>query len=191
MKNKEHLRRCVVIYNNWISENVDAPVRKALSFRPEELEALFKEIKELMSIIAADQTNIDSLDSKYRSYLKSAILHSLHIQKEEAKRRSQLTPNPEIKKQLERNVEQITELTVGDWFESTKAFDTPRLEEFLLPQQQSTAHIRKELVDDETAISTHSNESMLEMKPNLYGIGVNLPAVWGKIKAWYKRRAKR
>ena len=179
MENKDHLRHCVIIYNNWISENVDTLVRKALKFRPEELETLFRELKELMNIIDNDQTNIDSLDSKYRSYLKSAIVYSLQTQKENSNRRSKLTDNREVKKKLAQEVDQILELTMADWFENTEAFETPKLEKFLIPQKKTDVQIIN---------NTKDNESILEMKPNFYGIGVNLPAVWGKIKTWYEKR---
>jgi hypothetical protein len=179
MKNRDQLRHCVIVYNNYISKNVDTPVRNALKFRPEEIETLFSELKELMTIIANDQNNIDSLDGKYRSYLKSAILYSLKIQKEEANRRSELTNNREIKKKLEQEVEQIAELTVVDWFENTEAFETPKLEKFLIPQKKNEARITN---------NSEDKESILEMKPNFYGVGINLPAAWDKVKRWYKSK---
>ena len=51
-----------------------------------------------MSIIVDKQTTIDSLNEAQRSYLKTAILHSLQTQEEDLNRRSQLTTNPDIKK---------------------------------------------------------------------------------------------
>lgn len=32
----------------------------------------------------------------------------------------------------------------------------------------------------------HSKESMFELKPNIYGLGINLPAVWRRVKGWFK-----
>lgn len=182
MQNKELLRHSVVFYNNWISKNIDVPVRKALGTRPEKLATVFRELSEPMNLIVEDQTNIDTLNSKYLSYLKAAILHTLDNEKEETKRRSQLTPNREVKEQLERNVKKISELTVDDWFERTKAFITPKLDEFLLPQQSRELHIESEIKE-----GMHSKESMFELKPNIYGLGINLPAVWRRVKGWFKR----
>ena len=163
MVNKEKLRHCVVIYNNWISENVDAPAQKALRVRPKELESIFRDLKDHMNSISSDQVIIDSLDDTYRSYLKSAILHALHTQKEDSKKRSQLTTNPEIKKQLTHKVEQILELTEGEWFERTDAFNTPKLEDFLAPQKKEPTHII-DIIEDNVKVSWVSRHS-----PSLIG----------------------
>jgi hypothetical protein len=41
-------------------------------------------------------------------------------------------------------------------------------------------------VTDATAKET--NSSVLKLEPNIYGIGVNLPALWSRAKSWFKRR---
>jgi len=182
MQDKELLRYCIEDYKNWISKNIDNPVREALGTRPEKLAAVFRELSELMNLIADDRTNIDTLNGKYLSYLKTAILHTLDNEREETKRRAQLTPNLEVKEQLELNVKKISRLTVDDWFERTKAFITPKLDEFLLPQQSKELRIEKEIKENMS-----SNESIFELKPNIYGLGINLPAVWHRVKGWFKR----
>ena len=180
--NRHQLRLCVINYNNWISESVDTKVRKILGIRPEELETIFRDLQNLINIIANDQSNIDSLGNKNRSYLKSAILYSLEIQKEEFSRRSALTDNREVIKKLKQKVENIAELTVADWFEPTEAFKTPKLEYFLIPQKKN---------DTQSTNNTKGNESILDLKPGLFGISINLNRYWDKVKTWFKRQRKK
>ena len=182
MQDKELLRHCVVVYNNWISKNIDDPVRKALGNRPDKLATVFRELSELMKLISEDQTKIETFSGKYLAYLKTAILHTLDKEREETRRRSQLTPNQEVKEQLGRNVKKISDLTFDDWFEKTKAFITPKLDEFLLPQQSKELNIEREIRKNMSP-----DESMFELKPNIYGVGINLPAAWRRLKGWFKR----
>jgi hypothetical protein len=38
------------------------------------------------------------------------------------------------------------------------------------------------------ATAKEANPSVLKLEPNIYGIGVNLPVLWGRAKSWFKRR---
>ena len=179
MKNKDKLRHFVTIYNNWIADNIDRPVLKALRVRPEELEVIFRELKELMGIISNGESTIDSLDNKQRSYLKSSISYCLYSQREESERRSQLTTDPEIKKVLAQEVEQILEFTETEWFRNAEAFETPILEKFLIPMKESSNN-------KNSAIS--ANEPIFEFKPNYHGLSLNLKVVWAKMKSIISKR---
>ena len=179
MENRDQFRRCLINYNNWLVEGIDTPVRKALNFRPEELETLFRDLTELIDVIANDQNDIESLDSKNRSYLKSAILYSLETQTEESNRRSKLTDNKEVIQKLEQEVKQISDLTLADWFVSAVAFEAPKLEKFLIPQKSGDTNIAK---------NTNHSGPILDLKPNFYGLGIDLRAAWARIIAWFKKR---
>ena len=178
MKHKEQLRHCVIIYNNWISKNIDHPVKKALIYRPEELESIFNDLKDLMTIIADANSTIDILSSKQLAYLKSAILYSLYTKKEDVKKRSKLTSNKEILKTLAQEVEEILKLTEVEWFRKSKTFETPRLEQYLVVQKHGLKNTTETLGD---------NVPMFEFKPSYHGLSINLGVILSKIKSFFKR----
>jgi hypothetical protein len=41
-------------------------------------------------------------------------------------------------------------------------------------------------VSDGTANESH--QSVLKLEPNIYGIGVNLPALWKRVKSWFTKK---
>ena len=178
MKHKEQLRHCVIIYNNWIAENIDHPVKKALIYRPEELETIFNDLKALMTVIADEKSTIDILSSKQRAYLKSAILYSLYTKKEDVKKRSELTTNKKILKTLEKEVEEIIILTEVEWFRKSKTFETPRLEQYLDVQKHNVKNTNK---------TSANNKPMIEFKPSYHGLSVNLGVIFSKIKSLFKQ----
>lgn len=38
------------------------------------------------------------------------------------------------------------------------------------------------------ATAKEVNSSILKLEPNIYGIGVNLPALWNRVKSWFTKR---
>ncbi len=175
MQNKEQLRHCVIIYNNWIAENIDHPVKKALIYRPEALESIFNDLKELMRIISDTNSTIDTLSSKQLAYLKSAILYSLHTKKDDVAKRSKSTTNEDVLKTLADEVETILKLTEAEWFRKAESFKTPKLEQYLVEQ----SGLKK--------TSSGQNKPLFEFKPSYYGLSINIGIVLGKIRSFIKR----
>ncbi len=38
------------------------------------------------------------------------------------------------------------------------------------------------------AMAKEVNPSILKLEPNIYGIGVSLPALWSRVKSWFTKR---
>ena len=38
------------------------------------------------------------------------------------------------------------------------------------------------------AMAKEVNPSILKLEPNIWGIGVNLPALWSRVKSWFTKR---
>lgn len=138
--NRENIVRlvhCLDQYRGWVYVNISNPVNEALSILPAELEKFFEGIDTFKSSIHKPNigTPIGSVDPIRLSYLKAAILYTLHNRSLEKERRSAFTDSRELIERLEGEVKEISELTEGDWFDKTEAFRTPKLTDFLTIQK--------------------------------------------------------
>lgn len=132
-ENKPRLVLCLIQYQNWVANNIDAPVKKALRIQPAELTKFFVEIKKFTEGIQSQDTKtpIGSVGPIKLSYLKAAILYTLHSKSLDKELKSKRTDNRELLERLEDEVQEISELTEGDWFDNTTAFRAPKLTDFL------------------------------------------------------------
>ena len=143
-------RSALVAYNNWISENLERPVRNKISTRPSEIEKIYIDLKEMMVQSIDDGFSIDSWGDKERSYLKTAILCQLEERQSLADARSSKTDNPEIKNQIrqELRLEEVGLLTQEDWFRDTEGFSTPTLADFGIRQEEQVHAVADASVEE-------------------------------------------
>ena len=65
--------------------------------------------------------------------------------------------------------------------ERKQALDNQILEEL----KHNRASMTETKVQD--AMTKEVNPSILKLEPNIYGIGVNLPALWSRVKSWFTK----
>lgn len=122
-------RSAVIRFNNWISCNVDKPVKDIIGFRPAQLEDTFAGFKQLMSMLANEPT--DDVKSGFLPLLKRAIIHERRVQAFDIEERSGFTFNHELRTRLEESLDPLSALMSQEWFASTTVSGYPRLTDFL------------------------------------------------------------
>jgi len=139
--NKQLIVQCLNGYHNWVAEHIDRPVSDLLRLRPIELETIFREIPVLVHFISnlGGETPFNSLSEKDQSYLKRGILITIQTRSVHKEQKSENTNNPDIKERLEKEVQEIINLTTGEWFANVEPHKTPKLTDFIT-LQEATAH---------------------------------------------------
>ena len=123
------LRYHVVLYYNWLSENVNQPIARALNLQPQELEDAFRKLTLLIDRLS--QSPPAEVESDLLPLLKKAIIHARRTQAFDVERRSVLTINHDIRIRLEEGLSLFSALMEQDWFKNTEFAGSAKITDFL------------------------------------------------------------
>lgn len=122
------LRSSVADFNNWLSNNVDRHVRRALGIQPQELVDTFNNLKQLMNNFSSSPFMVES---SLLPFLKKAIIHARRAEAFNIENRSGLTFNHKLRVRLEEKLRLFSSIMSEDWFKNTKVFNCPKIIDFL------------------------------------------------------------
>jgi hypothetical protein len=169
-QNTHLVDHCLIEYNNWISVELISPIKENLRIVPLEIETLIKDIQAMQQLARRIMTPGDTigfappppehmvvLTDKQQSYLKRAILHQIQIRSFDMEKRIALTNNPDLRTRLESEVQEVRDLTTGDWFNNVEPYKTPKLTDFITIEQaveQETVKLQNRQYDEKFHILT-------------------------------------
>lgn len=123
------LRSYVIKYHNWLSENVDQPVGRALGLRPQELGDTFEKLSQLRDHLSTSSP--EEIDSDFLPLLKKAIIHARRSEASDIEKRSGFTFNHDLRVRLDERLCLISTVMNQDWFKTTEFSGSPRITDYL------------------------------------------------------------
>lgn len=123
------LRLYVVNYNNWLSENVNQPVMRALGLQPQELGDIFRKLPQLIALLSTSSS--EEIGPDFLPLLKKAIIHARRSEAFDIEKRSGFTFNHDLRDRLDERLYLISIVMNQDWFKITEFSGSPRITDYL------------------------------------------------------------